>query len=508
MELSLGAMLTGWFGPATLKLHSVGGVFSGRGFSPSDLPAIAFCLLGLSCIGLWAILPGRWRSKRESELKDRYRGMIEETSDIIHIVSPEGKFLYVNGAWRKTFGYSEDEIAHLTQMELLHPEEREKAQKNIQQLMAGKQVIEIETRFVTKDGRTIWVEGNSTCEMARGRVVSRRGIFHNVTERKQGEAERARLMALLEEAPDFIGSVTPDGGILWVNRAFRSLRNLKATGDFSGMKLGDFHPPWAKQVLEKAFPMVLSSGIWNGESAVLGADGREIPVSQTIVAHRNEGGEIVYLSTLCRDISESQRAEAALREAHNQINLVLQREKELARTDALTGLANRRAFYEALRAERSRASRYGRPITLAYVDLDNFKRVNDTLGHAIGDELLVCVADLLRSNLRMSDSVGRLGGDEFALLLPETGPQHAEGLLKKLAAVLNAAMQAQKWPVTFSIGAAAFLDNPPPMEEMIRTADELMYSVKKSGKNRVSVALMGGAWQASAEDVMGAEAEG
>lgn len=227
-----------------------------------------------------------------------------------------------------------------------------------------------------------------------------------------------------------------------------------------------------------------------------------------IVAHRNEGGEIVYLSTLCRDISESQRAEAALREAHNQINLVLQREKELARTDALTGLANRRAFYEALRAERSRASRYGRPITLAYVDLDNFKRVNDTLGHAIGDELLVCVADLLRSNLRMSDSVGRLGGDEFALLLPETGPQHAEGLLKKLAAVLNAAMQAQKWPVTFSIGAAAFLDNPPPMEEMIRTADELMYSVKKSGKNRVSVALMGGAWQASAEDVMGAEAEG
>ena len=220
-------------------------------------------------------------------------------------------------------------------------------------------------------------------------------------------------------------------------------------------------------------------------------------MSQTIAAHRDESGNIAYFSTLCRDITESRQAEEALRAAHTQLNLVLQREKELARTDMLTGLANRRAFYEALQVERARATRYGRPMTLVYLDLDNFKRVNDTLGHAVGDELLACVADLLRRTLRASDTVGRLGGDEFALLLPETNAQAAEALLQKLGSVLGDTMRAKQWPVTFSMGAAAFLDNPATVEEMIRTADELMYSVKKSGKNRISVALMGGSSEQS-----------
>jgi diguanylate cyclase (GGDEF)-like protein len=131
------------------------------------------------------------------------------------------------------------------------------------------------------------------------------------------------------------------------------------------------------------------------------------------------------------------------------------------------------------------------------LDLDNFKRVNDTLGHAVGDELLACVADLLRRTLRASDTVGRLGGDEFALLLPETTAPAADALLQKLRGVLMDTMRAKQWPVTFSMGAAAFLDNPASVEEMIRTADELMYSVKKSGKNRISVALMGGSSQES-----------
>jgi diguanylate cyclase (GGDEF)-like protein len=163
-----------------------------------------------------------------------------------------------------------------------------------------------------------------------------------------------------------------------------------------------------------------------------------------------------------------------LREAHAQINLVLQREKELARTDMLTGLANRRAFHETLQMERARAARYTRPITLAYVDLDNFKRINDTLGHATGDDLLACAADSLRRKLRVSDVVGRLGGDEFAVLLPETNAKSAEILLQKLHEILTLAMVSKSWPVTFSIGAAAFLDNPPPADEMIRIADELM----------------------------------
>jgi diguanylate cyclase (GGDEF)-like protein/PAS domain S-box-containing protein len=476
------------------------------------LTGLSLILSPLVVVLIWILVRHRAAYRVVSELESRYRGMIEETSDIIHIVSPDGKFLYVNRAWRRTFGYDDEEIERLNLMDLLHPEERAKARRQIGQLMSERTVIEFETRFLSKDGRTVWVEGNSTCELSHGEVVSRRGlfhnvterkvlsrrgIFHNVTERKEAEADRARLLAILEEAPDFIGTFTPRGKVLWLNRAFRKLRNLEEA-DLGKFSLVDLHPAWANHLLTAALPSVLSSGIWKGESAVLADGGREVPVSHTIVAHHDESGAVTYLSALCRDITESRRAEAALREAHVQLNQVLQREKELARTDTLTGLANRRAFYEAVQSERARSARYGRPVTLAYIDLDHFKRINDTLGHAVGDELLACVADALRSTLRASDIVGRLGGDEFAVLLPETNATAAEPLLRKLHEILTLAMVAKSWPVTFSLGAATFLDNPPPIEEMIRTADELMYTVKKSGKNRVALVLIGGAARAEA----------
>ena len=478
----------------TLGREVPGLILESRYLSHEGLLVLAciFLLVALAYTGIRSARRSRRAKAEEQEREDRYRGLIEETSDIIHIVSPDGKFLYVNKAWRRTFGYSDDEIASMSQMDLLHPDEREKATREIRQVMEGQSVSDIETRFVTKNGRTIWVEGNSTRELQNGEVVSRRGIFHDVTERRRAEAERSRLLAILEEAPDFINTFAPDGKVLWLNRAFRKLRDVDEKSDLSELKIAELHPLWANQILAQALPTVLSTGIWKGESAVLDPQGKEVPVSHTIVAHRDESGNISYLSTLCRDITASRQAEEALREAHAQLNEVLQREKELARTDVLTGLANRRAFYEALQVERSRAARYRRPITLACVDLDNFKRVNDTLGHSVGDELLARVADVLRQTLRLTDTIGRLGGDEFALLLPETDAPSAEALLEKLRVVLRRAMEARKWPVTFSVGAATFLENPPSIEHMIQTADELMYAVKKSGKNRISVVLIGG----------------
>jgi diguanylate cyclase (GGDEF)-like protein len=149
-------------------------------------------------------------------------------------------------------------------------------------------------------------------------------------------------------------------------------------------------------------------------------------------------------------------------------------------------VANRRAFFEIANAERGRACRYGRPLTLAYLDVDNFKGINDRLGHASGDHLLVEVSRVLRDNVRASDAVARLGGDEFALLFPETDAAGAEAALRNLQKRLADAMQAADWPVTFSMGAAVFAC-PESVDEMIRAADELMYGVKKAGKNNIAV---------------------
>jgi diguanylate cyclase (GGDEF)-like protein len=164
----------------------------------------------------------------------------------------------------------------------------------------------------------------------------------------------------------------------------------------------------------------------------------------------------------------------------------LEREALWARTDPLTGLVNARFFYERLAAESERASRYGHPFTLVYMDMDNFKEVNDTRGHPAGDALLRETAEVLRNHVRQSDLLARMGGDEFCGLFPETASGDAQPLVEKLRARLLERMRQQGWPVTFSIGAATFGASREAPQEMIQAVDRLMYAVKKRGKDGVA----------------------
>ncbi|HQR44775.1 MAG TPA: GGDEF domain-containing protein [Thermoanaerobaculia bacterium] len=169
---------------------------------------------------------------------------------------------------------------------------------------------------------------------------------------------------------------------------------------------------------------------------------------------------------------------AALRRQHDQQSL-------LARTDALTGVANRRSFYERAELEISRARRLQEPLTVAYVDVDDFKKVNDALGHEAGDDLLRSVAATFVRRIRSTDLVARIGGDEFALLLSATNSGAARTLLGELYATLASEMGRHAWPVTFSIGAVTFLRPPGSVDDLLRHVDELMYAVKREGKANV-----------------------
>jgi diguanylate cyclase (GGDEF)-like protein len=162
-----------------------------------------------------------------------------------------------------------------------------------------------------------------------------------------------------------------------------------------------------------------------------------------------------------------------------------ERAAALSRVDALTALLNTRAFYEQVQATFALARRHRHPITVAYIDLDNFKAVNDTLGHHGGDELLRTVAGVMRNTARSADVIARLGGDEFALLLPETGPEGALTMLGRLQSKLAEALAATPCSVTASIGAVSALAPQGKVEDLVRQADALMYSAKTAGKNRV-----------------------
>jgi diguanylate cyclase (GGDEF)-like protein len=166
----------------------------------------------------------------------------------------------------------------------------------------------------------------------------------------------------------------------------------------------------------------------------------------------------------------------------------LEREKKMARTDHLTGAINSRVFCELLQTEINRSERYKTPFTIAYIDLDNFKTINDEFGHATGDRVLCFVVDQVRNNLRKTDVTARLGGDEFTLLLPETKQESAQAVLSKLQRDILDGMQQNNWPVTLSIGVLTCLDAPHTADEAIKIVDDLMYSVKRDSKNGIKYA--------------------
>jgi diguanylate cyclase (GGDEF)-like protein len=167
----------------------------------------------------------------------------------------------------------------------------------------------------------------------------------------------------------------------------------------------------------------------------------------------------------------------------------LRHEQHLAREDPLTGAANRRRLHEAVHTELMRSRRYHRPMTVAFIDLDGFKQVNDRFGHTMGDRLLRTVVDTIWGAVRQTDLLARVGGDEFVLLLPEIDLDAAHVIMPKLQAALNARMAERQWPVTFSIGVLTWRGGAVEAEDLIRIADRLMYDIKRNGKNAIAYAM-------------------
>ena len=181
---------------------------------------------------------------------------------------------------------------------------------------------------------------------------------------------------------------------------------------------------------------------------------------------------------------------AALRQAYRQQQL-------LATVDVLTGLGNRVKFMAAAETERQRAMRFAHPLTIAFLDLDQFKRLNDGLGHEYGDRVLRAVGAFLQQRLRNIDYAARLGGDEFVILLPETDAHAGLHAISDMHRGLVAALQRDGFSVGVSAGAATFLDPPRSVDQMLEIADQLMYKAKREGKGTLRHAVVG----QGAEDV-------
>lgn len=206
------------------------------------------------------------------------------------------------------------------------------------------------------------------------------------------------------------------------------------------------------------------------------ANGTTFPVSVSIL--KSGRAAAPALVAIVRDESKQRALELEL--------------EILANTDPLTGILNRRAFLSRAEEERERAQRYGRPMTVAMIDVDHFKAVNDSYGHAAGDQALRHVSCIISSALRKSDLFGRWGGEEFALLLPETDEPSALAMAQRLrrgvasAEIESEALHSRSIRLSVSIGVAGLREQEETLDELLGRADQALYCAKRTGRNKVS----------------------
>src|SRR5256885_1113444 len=215
------------------------------------------------------------------------------------------------------------------------------------------------------------------------------------------------------------------------------------------------------------------------EKELLRKDGSRVWVAVATSLARGKSGEPRYFISVVQDISEAKRATAALRESE-------ERFRQLAHHDALTSLPNRAVFYDRMQHTLALAKRNSWTVGVMLVDLDRFKTVNDTLGHAVGDKLLRQVAERLSKSVRTSDTVARLGGDEFAVVLNNlSAPEDAAVVGQKIVAAFQAPFQVEGHSLlsTLSIGAALYPNDSTDQETLLKNADAAMYRSKEAGRN-------------------------
>ncbi|TSE25877.1 putative diguanylate cyclase YegE [Tepidimonas sediminis] len=430
-----------------------------------------------------ALRAGEARLREELAARQRLENLIWGTDLATWEWDLTSDALQVNERWAAMLGYRRAQLEPLTRAtwrDLLHPADLQRHEAALQRHQEGDAPLyEAELRLRHRDGHWVWIlERGKVVERDEvGRVRRMAGVSFDITERKRAEDELALAASVFTHAQEGILITDERTRIVRVNDAFCSL-----TGYTREEVLGQTPALLRSGRHDEAFYRAMwdelqRHGFWIGEIWNRRKDGRDLVELMAISAVRDGTGEVRHYVGLFFDITDQK-----LRE---------QRLEHEAFHDALTGLGNRLLLRDRLQQAIARAQRHGGTLALAYLDLDGFKAINDTHGHAVGDQLLRVMAERMRSLVRSVDTVARLGGDEFVVLIADLqDPRQAEPLLRRLLAALAEPVEygGQRLQVTASIGVA-FLptSGAHDPDQLLRQADQAMYQAKQTGRNRVHV---------------------
>ncbi|MBX5469084.1 MAG: PAS domain S-box protein [Thermoleophilaceae bacterium] len=423
------------------------------------------------------------RERALAELRtseQRYRLLVELSHGLIWTIDTEGRFTFVNDAARVVYRCDPSELGGRSMLDFVAPEDRERCRQMLSRLIAlSGELSDWELEGIRADGSRMTAILNATAIVDKdGRPLGATGSLLDITSRKQAERlvseSEEKYRRLVETTRDVIWSIDAAGRFTFVNQAVRRTHGLEPE-EMVGRHVLAFVAPEYREGSRGAIRRLLEGeAIDSYTTEHVRADGTRVSLEVSGMPLHDHEGSVVGATGTATDVTERKRYERELR--------------YLADHDALTGLLNRRRFEEGLDQELARDARYGDNASLLVLDLDNFKYVNDTLGHNVGDEMLVAVAGILRDRLRDSDVVARLSGDEFAVLLPRTGAKEARAVARDVAAAIRAEpviVGGQAVRVTASVGITEFRSRDLTGRELLGEADLAMYEAKEAGRDRV-----------------------
>jgi diguanylate cyclase (GGDEF)-like protein/PAS domain S-box-containing protein len=420
----------------------------------------------------------------------RWRSLVEQIPAITYIADFDERatLTWVSPQIEQLLGHTPDELVADQELwyRLIHPDDVEMVRAEEQRVYEEVEEFLLEYRMVSRAGHTVWVrEQDSIVSDAGGRPIFTQGVLYDITEQRRAEdalrEERDRARQYLDVAGTIVVVIDADARIVLVNRAGHRLLGYEE-GELTGRCAFDvLSPPEMREAMRAAHAGAMRDGTTPGnsmESEVPTRDGGRRTVMWSGTVLHDEDGNATALLSSGIDVTER-------REAEQQIAY-------LAYHDSLTGLPNRALLAEHMELSLARARRTSTAVALLYLDLDDFKLVNDSLGHAAGDQLLCQIAMRLQDRCRETDLLARQSGDEFLVLLSDvdgdaigTARIAAEGILDALSRPFSIA--GTDFHIGASIGIAVFPRDANDAEDLLGHADAAMYQAKARGRNTVAV---------------------
>jgi two-component system cell cycle sensor histidine kinase/response regulator CckA len=426
----------------------------------------------------------RDQKRQEAALRaseERFRRVVE--SDMLSTMfwQDAGGVVEANDAFLRLVGHTRDELltGKVSWFDMTPPEYRDKDVSALAEMAATGRCTPFEKEYVRQDGSRVPVLLGAIRLDESGGVA----FALDMTDRKRAEAREARDALILANVRDAVVVTDPDGLVTDWNAGATRLFGWTA-GEMVGLHHTTRYPESERAFIAWEVRKLADGGGAGWEFEDWRKDGSRVWIDARVSWITDPAGQVVGVLWVSHDITDRKRAEGCLGEYQLSLEVANARLKALAVTDRLTGTNNRAAFDAELVEECGRATRGGVAMSLLLLDVDHFKRFNDTFGHVAGDAVLRAVAATLRATARASDTVARYGGEEFAVILPDTDRSGAMVVGERFRRAV-ARKSGDGQGVTVSVGVATLT---PAMTDamMVLEADRGLYHSKRAGRNRVS----------------------